>query len=242
MQTDSAEQLSLADMLRNSATALDPDARALATVSMRADGATSMGTLDERHGDVSQFDLTQAVPLDIRVHFETAKNLYLYAWFVYRFYPVAEQQALATLEFGLRTRLAMLDPAKYGPNSTWIPSLSKMLKTARKEGLVSNAGMRATERWAMQRARNRVSDDATRRLIESGAECIEFDLDSAVPEPQDYSADALSIFIETRPAIRNALAHGSSMLHPTVLGTFEIVADLVNQLYPVDAPAIRPRV
>jgi hypothetical protein len=56
--------------------------------------------------------------------------------------------------------------------------------------------------------------------------------------PQDYSADALSIFIETLPAIRNALAHGSAMLHPTVLGTFEIVADLVNQLYPVDAPAI----
>lgn len=228
------EPVASADKLRDATTTLERDTRALTTVAIHSDGAVSVGTLAERHAEVSQFELNLAVPLDIRVHFETAKNLYLYAWFVFRFHPVAEQQALATLEFGLRTRLAMLHPAKYGPNSTWIPSLSKMLETARKDGLISNAGMRATERWAMQRARNRVSDDAMRRLIDSGAECIEFDPDSTVPEPQDYSDDALSIFIETLPAIRNTYAHGSSMLHPIVLGTFEIVADLVNQLYPVD--------
>jgi hypothetical protein len=51
-----------------------------------------MVTLAERYADVSQFELIQSVPLNVRVHFETAKNLYLYAWFVYRFYPVAEQR------------------------------------------------------------------------------------------------------------------------------------------------------
>lgn len=226
--------LSPSDQLRNATTALEPDTRALTTVAIRADGSASMATLSEQHADISGFELTQAVPLDIRVHFETAKNLYLYAWFVYRFYPVAEQQALATLEFGLRARLAMSYPDLYGPNSRWIPGLSKMLETVRKDGLISNPGMRATERCAMRRARDRVSDGATRRLMESGAEFIEFDPASAVPEPQDYSDDALSIFIETLPAIRNTYAHGSSMLLPTVLGTFEIVTDLVNQLYPAD--------
>lgn len=73
-----------------------------------------------------------------------------------------------------------------------------------------------------------------RRLIDSGAECIAFNPDSAVPEPQDHSDDALFIFLETLPAIRNTYAHGSSMLHSTVLGTFEIVTDLVNQLYPAE--------
>lgn len=221
-----------ADSLRDATTALEPDARARTTGAIRADGTVSMVTLEERHAAVSGFALTLAAPLDIRVHFETAKNLYLYAWFVYRFYPAAEQQALATLEFALRARLAMLYPDLYGTHSKWIPRLSKMLETARKDGFISNSGMRATERWAMGRARDRVSDDATRRLIESGAEFIEFDPDSAVPEPQDYSDDALSIFMETLPAIRNTYAHGSSMLLPTVLGTFEIVTDLVNQLYP----------
>jgi hypothetical protein len=83
----------------------------------------------------------------------------------------------------------------------------------------------------LRRARNRVSDEATRQLIESGAEFIEFDSDFAVPERQDYFDDALEIFIQTLPEIRNAYAHGSSMLHPTVLGTFEIVTDLINQLF-----------
>ncbi len=198
----------------------------------------SVIALERHQADISQFKLTLAVPLDIRVHFETAKNLYLYAWFVYRFYPVAEQQALATLEFGLRERLALLYPDMCGPNSKRIPGLSKMLETARKDELISNSGMRATERQAMLRARNRVSDDATRRLIESGAEFTEFDPNSAILEPQDYSDDALSIFMKTLPAIRNTYAHGSFTLNPDVLGTFEIVTDLVNQLYPADALAM----
>jgi hypothetical protein len=224
-------RLSPADQLRSADKALLPDARSVSTVALRPNGSTSMVALAERHEDVAQFELLPTVPADIRIHFETAKNLYLYAWFVYRFYPVAEQQALISLEFGLRERLAMTYPEKYGPASTWIPSLTKMLETARKDGLVSNAGMRATERWAMRRARNRVSDEASRRLIESGAEFIEFDPDGAVPAPGDYCDDALGIFIETLPEIRNTYAHGSAMLHSSVLGTFEIVTDLINQLF-----------
>lgn len=227
----SSEPVSSADQLRDPRTALMPDVRSDFRSVTRQDGSFSKMTLEDRHEAIRAFALNEAVPLKIRVHFETAKNLYLYAWFVYRFFPVAEKHALATLEFALRERLAMLYPDKCGPNSKWIPPLSKMLETAREDGLISNAGMRATERWAMRRARDRVSKDATCRLIESGAECIEFDPDSAVPEPQDYSADALSIFIETLPAIRNEFAHGSSALHSTVLGTFEIVTDLVNQLH-----------
>lgn len=226
--------LSPSDQLRNATTALQPDARLRSTVAIRSDGVTSMVTFAERHADVSQFELVPSVPLDIRVHFETAKNLYLYAWFVYRFYPVAEQQALTTLEFCLRERLAMVYPDRYGPNSKWIPPLTKMLETARADGLIANAGMRATERLAFRRARARISDEATRKLIETGAESIEFDPDNVLLEPQDYSDDALSVFIETLPAIRNTYAHGSSMLHSTVSGTFEIVVDLINQLFPIE--------
>lgn len=231
IQVAPSHEVSPADQLRNAKDALSPDARSCSTVAGRPDGSISMVTLAEHHADVSQFELLPTVPPDIRIHFETAKNLYLYAWFVYRFYPVAEQQALITLEFALRERLALSYPDKYGPASEWIPPLTKMLKTAHKDGLISNAGMRATERWALQSARNRVSDEATQRLIETGADFVEFDPDSALPEPQDYSADALAIFIETLPEIRNTYAHGSAMLHSTVLGTFEIVVDLINQLF-----------
>ena len=224
--------LSPADQLRSADKALMPDDRSVSTVAFRPDGTTSMVALAERHADVAQFELLPTVPADIRIHFETAKNLYLYAWFVYRFYPVAEQQALITLEFALRERLALTYSDKYGQTSKWIPSLTKMLATAREDGLISNAGMRATDRWALRRARDRVSNEATRRLIESGAEFVEFDLDGIVPGVQDFCDDALKIFTETLPEIRNIYAHGSSMLHPTVLGTVEIVTDLINQLFP----------
>lgn len=113
--------LSPADQLRSADGALLPDARSVSTVALRADGSTSMVSLAERHADVAQFDLLPTVPEDIRIHFDTAKNLYLYAWFVYRFYPVAEQQALITLEFALRERLALSYPDKYGPTSKWVP-------------------------------------------------------------------------------------------------------------------------
>jgi hypothetical protein len=167
------------------------------------------------------------------VHFETAKNIYLYAWFVYRFFPVAEKHVLATLEFALRERLALLYPKRYGPSAGWVPGLAKMLLQARDDKLIANVGMRAYHRRALQQARARVSDEATAKLIESGAQFIEYDPDSAVPTPNDYSWDALETYLETLPAIRNSYAHGSSNLHATVLGTFEIVADLVNQLFPL---------
>lgn len=225
------EQMSSADQLRDAITALEPDVRTPTISATYVDSKVSKVTLEEQHTDVFAFELTLAVPLDIRVHFETARNLYLYAWFVYRFYPVAEKHALATLEFALRERLVLTFSAQFDPAQR--PSgLSALLRKARGEKLISNRGLRASLRWAMQKARARVSDEAMLQLIETSAESVEFDYDSAQPEPQDYSDDALSVFIQTLPKIRNTYAHGSSMLHSSVLGTFEIVTDLVNELYP----------
>lgn len=228
-----SEPVSDADQLRNPQAALLPDRRSGSFAGVRADGSISKITLQDRYEDVREFVLNESVPHDVRVHFETAKNLYLYAWFVYRFFPVAEKHVLATLEFALRERLALIYPDRFGPDVEWVPGMAKMFKQAREDKLISNDGMRAYHRRAMQRARARVSDEARRQLIESGAESVEYDPDSAVPMEQDYSWDALETYLETLPAIRNMYAHGSSNLHATVLGTFEIVTDLVNQLFPL---------
>jgi hypothetical protein len=224
------------DQLRNPQSALLPDRRSTSMAAFRPDGSVFPVTLDDRHEAICEFVLNESAPHDVRVHFETAKNLYLYAWFVYRFFPVAEKHALATLEFALLERLALLHPARYGRDVEWVPGLAKKLKDARDDGLISNDGMRAYHRHAMRQARERVSEDATRKLPESGAEFIEYDPDRAVPIEQDYSWDAIETYLETLPAIRNEYAHGSSNLHATVLGTFEIVTDLVNQLFSTPAP------
>jgi len=229
----SFEPVSESDQLRSPQTALLSDRRSDGFAGAQSDGSIAKVTLDDRYEAIREFVLSESVPHDVRVHFETAKNLYLYAWFVYRFFPVAEKYVLATLEFALRERLALLYPDQYGPNAERLPGMGKMLKRARDDKLISNDGLRVYHRWAMQQARARVSDEATRRLIESEAAFVEFDPYGAAPIEQDYSRDALEIFVETLPKIRNKYAHGSSHLHATVLGTFETVADLVNQLFPV---------
>lgn len=146
------EPVNAADQLRDAITALEPDDSARMTVAIRSGGTVSMVTLEERHAGVSGFELTLAVPLAIRVHFETAKNLYLYAWFVYRFYPVAEQQALGTLEFALRQRLAPLFPDQFGSSAKRQPGLHMLFEKACKEKLLTNEGLRANERFARNRA------------------------------------------------------------------------------------------
>jgi hypothetical protein len=98
------QELECCDALRDPKQATDPDARSEAFAVLDPEGIRK-ATLADSHGAIRDFVLNPAVPNSIMVHFETAKNLYLYAWFVYRFYPVAEQQALTALEFALREKL-----------------------------------------------------------------------------------------------------------------------------------------
>ncbi|MEP6875766.1 MAG: hypothetical protein ABI887_15505 [Burkholderiales bacterium] len=49
------------------------------------DGGTSRPFgQEDRYENISRFELHGDVCTDVRVHFDTARNLYLYAWFVVR--------------------------------------------------------------------------------------------------------------------------------------------------------------
>lgn len=96
----------------------------------------------------------------------------------------------------------------------------------------SHWGSRANERLARKRGDYRVSVEHIREMEEHGLSEMRVDDLAIEPLPEDYAHDSLKIFAETLPFFRNTYAHGSSMLHSTVLATFEIVTDLVNQLYP----------
>jgi hypothetical protein len=228
---DQFEEVSSADQLRDPVSVLLPDVRTDFMVSVRNDGVVSQVTLADRHQQIAEYELIDSVPLDIRVHFETAKNLYLYAWFVYRFYPVAEKQALATLEFALRVRLSSWLPERYGHEVKIPKGLSNLLTKAVSEELIANEGLRANERLAIERARQRATLERIREMQARGLDEMEYDESTIEPLPEDYAHDSLNIFSQTLPSIRNTYAHGSAMLHSTVLSTFEIVTDLVNQLF-----------
>jgi hypothetical protein len=53
----------------------------------------------------------------------------------------------------------------------------------------------------------------------------------------DQSWDLVKILRKSLPGLRNELAHGSSMLTNQVLGTIELVAEILTQIYVRDSGA-----
>lgn len=58
---------------------------------------------EDLHSRIVELSLSKNHPQQISIAFDTAKNLYLYAWYVYRFFAVSELQALVALEMALKT-------------------------------------------------------------------------------------------------------------------------------------------
>lgn len=192
--------------------------------------------LAEHHALVAEIRLAASVPDEVVQQFETTKNLYLYAWFVYRFFPVAEHQALACLELGLRLRFAAQLPIKPRKDRNWLPSLRQFLKFAIDTGAVRNEGFR---RWRDQvdfRARQRYMAEIQNEMIARDLREMELDYTQASPNDQDREWDYLSILQEVLPEIRNSYAHGSTSLHQQVLGTIELVSEILNQVFEATAP------
>lgn len=97
----------------------------------RNTGETRPITLRDKHEAVKAISLTQDVPEEIREHFDTARNLLVYSWFVYRFNQVAELHAFASLEFALKTKCG--DSPK---------GLKKRLERAVERGWIMDSGFR----------------------------------------------------------------------------------------------------
>lgn len=111
---------------------LEPDSRQkhFAVVN-RLTGEARPLSLRDKYQAVEMITLAQYVPDEIREHFDTARNLLVYSWFVYRFNQVAELHAFASLEFALKTKCG--DSPK---------GLKKRLETAVERGWIMDSGFR----------------------------------------------------------------------------------------------------
>ena len=170
-------------------------------------------TLDERHAEIAMIELSQAVPERIREHFETAKNLLLYSWFVYRFIPVAEMHAYATAEMALRERAEA-----EGVGGTKVKALAALMREAIARRWIVDGGFEISRRSRAAAARDR---EIFRQIGASLGDS---------PEERD-AQQYCKILAQSMSYLRNELAHGSEMLHPGGLGTLAICADLINQLF-----------
>ncbi len=225
------------EKLRPATLVCQPDPRNSLLVKVdRISGAVEPFSLDDHHAAIAELTLNAGVPAAIAQQFETTRNIYLYAWFVYRFFTVAELHSLACLELALRERLRADIDARKIPFKGKRPTFAPLLKYAVEQGLIRNEGFTTWQNRGIINSRERVSREKHREMAEKNLTEIAWDESKIEITEQDLDWDFAGMLVNILPMQRNDYAHGSTILHNQVLSTVRIVCESINQLYPCDTP------
>jgi hypothetical protein len=82
-----------------------PDVRYRNRVNLdHSTGVVSEMTIDTIYEELEHIQLNSTAPESVRSHFEIARNLVVYSWFVYSFNVVAAMQAFASLEMAVKEK------------------------------------------------------------------------------------------------------------------------------------------
>jgi hypothetical protein len=217
------------EYLRTPETACNPDRRNELSSVLTEDGLRQK-TIDDQHRAIVEITLHKSVPDNVRIQFETVKNLYLYSWFVYRFYPVANLHAYTCLELALRVRFESEMPIPKRKRE-FGSGLSKLLKHAIDNGHLRNENFEIWRRHTENNARRRTELEAFEKMERLELTEMQFDESSIVITDEDRNHDYLAIILKTIPWLRNHHAHGSESLDKQALGTISLVAEIINQIY-----------
>jgi hypothetical protein len=170
--------------------------------------------IETYHAQLNGLILNPSVPADVRVGFDTARNLLLYSFYVYRFSTVARFQAYAVLENAIKLR------ARNEPSEKF-RGLRQCIEYALKNKWFRDDGVRQYLRLA------KIRDDSSYLFMDEDA-------------PRPMVSQAPDVWIqrikESFPGIRNGIAHGTPLLLGGDFTVLEMCCDLVNQLFPA-APA-----
>ena len=224
------------EKLRPLAFVCEPDPRS--TAFGRIDPTTGTARiieLSDHYEAIAPLTLHTGVPEDVVQQFETARNLYLYAWFVYRFYVVAEHHSLACLELALRDRLKDEISAGKIDYKGKRPTLQPLLKYAVEQGMVRNEGFETWRNRGVIRSRARARMEKLQEMSEKNLEEMTWDESDIEVTPEDLDWDYATILVEFLPKLRNEYAHGSTNLHNLTLNSIQIVSEIINQIYPLPA-------
>lgn len=215
------------DYLRTPETVCKPDIRS-PTISFLTDQPL---TVTYQHNVIADICLHEKVPDDIQVQFETTKNLYLYAWFVYRFYPVAKHHAYTCLELALRERFEPELLAAGDKKREFGPGLRRLLEYAVKNGYLKNENFELWRRHTEQRAKRRTENDMWEEAQRNGLTEITFYETQYELNDEDRDHEYVELLIDTLPWLRNHHAHGSTSLDNQALSTIRLIAEIINQIY-----------
>lgn len=95
--------------------------------------------LGDIYATAETIKLHMGVPEEIRSHFETARNLFVYSWFFYPFNVAAQLHAFLSVEFALKVRAGMQ-----------CGGFRRLLKRAVAEGWISDKGFSGVEDWRLR--------------------------------------------------------------------------------------------
>lgn len=189
-------------------------------------------TIADQHKAVADLTLHDGIPEGVRIQFETTKNLYLYSWFVYRFYPVAQHHAYTCLELALRECFEEELLAAGEPKREHGPGLKRLLTYAVEKGFLKNENFEVWRHRTRVNAKMRTMYEELEEMSRLGLDQMEIDESKVEIKDVDRNHDYLTILLETIPYLRNHYAHGSKSLHNQVLGTVQVVAEIINQIFP----------
>jgi hypothetical protein len=191
--------------------------------------STLIGDLSDIHAVLTAITLHERVPVNVRQLFETAKNVSLYSWFVYRFHQVAELVAFSALELALRERSGR---AEFASGNKKGPGLKELLVKAKENRWLRSLEFPSLRAMAIERVRSTQfavfvqKQQVSPESIVQMREPTEAEITDAMRE-----IDVPQILIDTAPLLRNSLAHGSSRLSPTSLSVLRLTSEAINQMF-----------
>lgn len=196
-------------------------------------GVTSVETL---FNEIELFKLDSKVPEDIATQYDTARNLYLYAFHVYRFYNIAQQQLYSVLELSIKECIGEEKLKKYikskqrngrGPRA----GLSIYMQYLKDHQLIVNSDFPMWHNRNKLEAENVYREKISKLMEEKNLQEYEWD-DSEIDESQfDVKWDYVAMLCKTLPGIRNSFAHGSKSLYNDVLRYFQDISIIINNMY-----------
>lgn len=242
------------DFLRSPKIIFDPDPRSSGFEVLGERGFRSK-TLQDQHDAVAEIALHGGVPHEVVVKLETAKNLSLFSWFVYRFHSAARSHAYECLELALKMRFRddlyareernrrarhesglARNPRNVKPyqpidKEKFRPMLHVLLKYAIETGTLTNENFSAWRLKTQARARYRRDIEAIERMKELGLWELEIDDGQLEVKGEDSDHDYLSQVLESVPFLRNEHAHGTTALDSNSLTALRLAAEIINQIF-----------
>lgn len=248
------------DFLRSLSNIFLPDPRSVGFSILDENGLRTK-TLEDHQAAVAQLVLHDGVPRQIVAKFETAKNLNLFAWFVYRFHSAARSHVYECLELALRIRFKdelycreekrrharyeehlkngsdKGNPYQPMDKETFRPTLHPLLEYAIETGVLKNENFRAWQSRTTVRARSQNELERIQKMNELGLSELHTDNSTVEITDQDRDHDYLRTILQTIPFLRNHYAHGTSALDNKSLGALRLASEIINQIFPVPGHA-----